>query len=328
MDAPRVDESDQIEQEESIPGSMACDILGLRAFMGLKSSSSCPPDVPKVKTEPQSNADPQVVAIMKDRQKKDNHNMSITKTTATPAIIKGQILTASVSYLKKLKEDVKTQSILEEKIKGLEQDKKLLALRVKELENQLQANGIKVEEMKFDSTVYMNSFNSTEVLSPTSTAASVTSPYTPTPTPTTSPFTMNLSTTSPIPLTVSTGNYTNNVNCNSGGGESAPNDISHFNDEPLPSDESSNIIIDNFVHSESSHVKKVKSENMNLPDFLLEELLMGDFDSGDFGLNLIDDDSLTLTSDPLLSSPQISSPNSSRHSFAEALTPDSMDIGS
>ena len=52
-------------------------MLGLNGVVGNKMSASCPPDVPKVKSEPPTGSDPQVVALIdKDRQKKDNHNMS------------------------------------------------------------------------------------------------------------------------------------------------------------------------------------------------------------------------------------------------------------
>lgn len=57
----------------SVPDPL-CNILGLNSYMG-KTSTSCPPDVPQVKTEP-AVSDQQLVAYMKDRQKKDNHNMS------------------------------------------------------------------------------------------------------------------------------------------------------------------------------------------------------------------------------------------------------------
>ena len=39
-------------------------------------SSSCPPELPKIKSEPLAYSDEQVRAIAKERQKKDNHNMS------------------------------------------------------------------------------------------------------------------------------------------------------------------------------------------------------------------------------------------------------------
>lgn len=61
------------QANNSVPDPL-CNILGLNSYMG-KTSTSCPPDVPQVKSEPPVN-DQQLVAYMKDRQKKDNHNMS------------------------------------------------------------------------------------------------------------------------------------------------------------------------------------------------------------------------------------------------------------
>jgi hypothetical protein len=44
---------------------------------GASSSSSCPLDLPQIKVESaQSNENIEVHAIIRDRQKKDNHNMS------------------------------------------------------------------------------------------------------------------------------------------------------------------------------------------------------------------------------------------------------------
>lgn len=42
----------------------------------LKTSNSCPPDVPQIKEEPLQYSDAEIHALAKDRQKKDNHNMS------------------------------------------------------------------------------------------------------------------------------------------------------------------------------------------------------------------------------------------------------------
>lgn len=43
---------------------------------GASSSSSCPPDLPQIKVESAQISDNEVHAIIRDRQKKDNHNMS------------------------------------------------------------------------------------------------------------------------------------------------------------------------------------------------------------------------------------------------------------
>lgn len=41
-----------------------------------KTSISCPPDVPQIKPEPLQYTEADLHALAKDRQKKDNHNMS------------------------------------------------------------------------------------------------------------------------------------------------------------------------------------------------------------------------------------------------------------
>ena len=45
-------------------------------YMTNQQSSSCPTELNKIKTEPVSFNDDQVRQIAKERQKKDNHNMS------------------------------------------------------------------------------------------------------------------------------------------------------------------------------------------------------------------------------------------------------------
>ena len=45
-------------------------------YVNNQQSSSCPPELPKIKSEPMAYNDDQVRAIAKERQKKDNHNMS------------------------------------------------------------------------------------------------------------------------------------------------------------------------------------------------------------------------------------------------------------
>lgn len=42
----------------------------------VKTSISCPPDLPQVKSEPAQYTEADLHALAKDRQKKDNHNMS------------------------------------------------------------------------------------------------------------------------------------------------------------------------------------------------------------------------------------------------------------
>nr|CAD7575649.1 unnamed protein product [Timema californicum] len=150
-----------------------------------KTSNSCPPDLPQLKHEPLHINDIELHALAKDRQKKDNHNMTVELNTtsalanyATEAgqnivnkvdrflvirftryyeIVrdvrpnKGTILKSSVDYIKVLKHDVHRMKQVEARQKQLEFQNRRLLLRVQELELQAKANGLHVSEFDWQS---------------------------------------------------------------------------------------------------------------------------------------------------------------------------------
>ncbi|XP_037790822.1 transcription factor EB-like [Penaeus monodon] len=174
----------------TVPGSI-CDLLGLNGYMG-KTPNSCPPDLPQVKNETTPINDQQMVAYMKDRQKKDNHNMierrrrfNINDRIKELATLlpksnepyfelvrdlrhnKGQILKASVDYIKRLKLDTEYNKEVELKRRALEQQNRQLLLRIQELESKLRTNGIKVEETNIDQSLLLSTIIKSEVVNNT-----------------------------------------------------------------------------------------------------------------------------------------------------------------
>ncbi|XP_044129256.1 transcription factor EB isoform X3 [Bufo gargarizans] len=121
-------------------------------------SNSCPADLP-IKRE---LTDAENRALVRERQKKDTHNMIerrrrfnindrikelgtlIPKTTdlSDTRWNKGTILKASVEYIKHMQKEQHRSRELESHSKQLEQENKQLWLRVQELELQAQAHGI------------------------------------------------------------------------------------------------------------------------------------------------------------------------------------------
>ncbi|MPC37447.1 Transcription factor E3 [Portunus trituberculatus] len=126
---------------------------------------------------------------MKDRQKKDNHNMierrrrfNINDRIKELATLlpksnepyfelvrdlrhnKGQILKASVDYIRRLKMDADANKEAEAKRRALEQQNRQLHLRIQELETKLRANGIKVEETNIDKSLLLSTLIKTEVV--------------------------------------------------------------------------------------------------------------------------------------------------------------------
>ncbi|XP_040280041.1 transcription factor EB isoform X3 [Bufo bufo] len=120
-------------------------------------SNSCPADLP-IKRE---LTDAENRALVRERQKKDTHNMIerrrrfnindrikelgtlIPKTTDLDTRWnKGTILKASVEYIKHMQKEQHRSRELESHSKQLEQENKQLWLRVQELELQAQAHGI------------------------------------------------------------------------------------------------------------------------------------------------------------------------------------------
>ncbi|KAF2358996.1 Myc-type basic helix-loop-helix (bHLH) domain [Trinorchestia longiramus] len=128
-------------------------------------------DLPRVKLEePQVESEAQMIAIIKDRQKKDSHNMierrrrfnindrikelaTLLPKTHEPYFDlvrdlrhnKGEILKASVDYIRRMKSDVEASKESEAKRRSLEQQNRQLHLKIQELEARLRQNGLEVE---------------------------------------------------------------------------------------------------------------------------------------------------------------------------------------
>nr|CAD7264975.1 unnamed protein product [Timema shepardi] len=147
-----------------------------------KTSNSCPPDLPQLKHEPLHINDIELHALAKDRQKKDNHNMTVELNTtsalanyATEAgqnivnkvdrflvirftryyeIVrdvrpnKGTILKSSVDYIKVLKHDVHRMKQVEARQKQLEFQNRRLLLRVQIPDLITKASTLSVAQME------------------------------------------------------------------------------------------------------------------------------------------------------------------------------------
>uniref|UniRef100_A0A3Q1F5M9 Melanocyte inducing transcription factor a n=1 Tax=Acanthochromis polyacanthus TaxID=80966 RepID=A0A3Q1F5M9_9TELE len=126
---------------------------------GLAISNSCPPNIKREFTEAE------VRALAKERQKKDNHNLSeLIKQRFAPrgsmesfAVLvsrsadadymrwnKGTILKASVDYIRKLQREQQRAKELECRQRKLEHANRHLMLRIQELEMQARAHGLTV----------------------------------------------------------------------------------------------------------------------------------------------------------------------------------------
>ncbi|XP_030229531.1 transcription factor E3b [Gadus morhua] len=124
----------------------------------LTASNSCPADLPNIKREIH---DTDVKAIMKERQKKDNHNLierrrrfnindrikelgGLIPKSSDPEMRwnKGTILKASVDYIRKLQKEQQRAKEVEMRQKKLEHANHSLLLRIQELEMQARLNGV------------------------------------------------------------------------------------------------------------------------------------------------------------------------------------------
>uniref|UniRef100_A0A3Q3IYZ7 BHLH domain-containing protein n=1 Tax=Monopterus albus TaxID=43700 RepID=A0A3Q3IYZ7_MONAL len=126
-------------------------------------SNSCPADLPKIKREITGticfNADTK--ALLKERQKKDNHNLierrrrfnindrikelgTLIPKSSDPEMRwnKGTILKASVDYIRKLQKEQHRTKDIEMRQKKLEQANHSLMLRIQELEMQARVHGL------------------------------------------------------------------------------------------------------------------------------------------------------------------------------------------
>ncbi|XP_068171663.1 transcription factor E3b [Antennarius striatus] len=121
-------------------------------------SNSCPADLPNIKREINES---DAKALMKERQKKDNHNLIERRRrfnindrikelgTLIPKAIdpemrwnKGTILKASVDYIRKLQKEQHRAKDIELRQKKLEQANHSLMLRIQELEMQARVHGL------------------------------------------------------------------------------------------------------------------------------------------------------------------------------------------
>ncbi|XP_074874744.1 transcription factor E3, partial [Buteo buteo] len=121
-------------------------------------SSSCPAELPRVKAE---LSETEAKALLKERQKKDNHNLierrrrfnindrikelgTLIPKSNDPEMRwnKGTILKASVDYIRKLQKETQRSRELELHQQRLEQANRSLQLRVQELELQAQLHGL------------------------------------------------------------------------------------------------------------------------------------------------------------------------------------------
>ncbi|XP_039630043.1 transcription factor E3a isoform X2 [Polypterus senegalus] len=121
-------------------------------------SNSCPADLPNIKRE---MTDAEAKAFIKERQKKDNHNLierrrrfnindrikelgMLIPKSSDPEIRwnKGTILKASVDYIRKLQKEQQRSKEIETRQKKLEQTNRSLMLRIQELEMQARMHGL------------------------------------------------------------------------------------------------------------------------------------------------------------------------------------------
>ncbi|XP_061584018.1 transcription factor E3b isoform X2 [Cololabis saira] len=119
-------------------------------------SNSCPADLPNIKREITDTK-----AFMKERQKKDNHNLierrrrfnindrikelgTLIPKSSDPEMRwnKGTILKASVDYIRKLQKEQHRSKDVEMRQKKLEQANHIMMLRIQELEMQARLHGL------------------------------------------------------------------------------------------------------------------------------------------------------------------------------------------
>lgn len=126
-------------------------------------SNSCPADLQNVKRE---MSDAEAKAIMKERQKKDNHNLierrrrfnindrikelgALIPKSSDPELRwnKGTILKASVDYIRKLQKEQQRSKEMETRQKKLEHANRSLMLRIQELEMQARLHGLSSSQL-------------------------------------------------------------------------------------------------------------------------------------------------------------------------------------
>ncbi|XP_074510492.1 transcription factor E3b isoform X1 [Sebastes fasciatus] len=159
-----------IDSGLQLPSTLPGNLLDIYNSPGMAAttftvSNSCPADLPKVKRE---ITDADVKAIMKERQKKDNHNLIerrrrfnindrikelgtlIPKSNEQPhhndvsemRWNKGTILKASVDYIRKLQKEQQRAKDIDMRQKKLEHANHSLMIRIQELEMQARLHGL------------------------------------------------------------------------------------------------------------------------------------------------------------------------------------------
>ncbi|XP_017574623.1 transcription factor E3b isoform X1 [Pygocentrus nattereri] len=152
-----------IDSGLQLPNTLPGNLLDVYASPGVAPptitvSNSCPADLPKIKTE---LTDAETKALLKERQKKDNHNLierrrrfnindrikelgALIPKSSDPEMRwnKGTILKASVDYIRKLQKEQQRAKDIEMKQKKLEHANQTLLLRIQELEMQARLHGL------------------------------------------------------------------------------------------------------------------------------------------------------------------------------------------
>uniref|UniRef100_A0A452TN12 Transcription factor binding to IGHM enhancer 3 n=1 Tax=Ursus maritimus TaxID=29073 RepID=A0A452TN12_URSMA len=139
--------------------------MGLLLPHFLSGCTCCPLSFscPEALTTPHSLPETEAKALLKERQKKDNHNLierrrrfnindrikelgTLIPKSSEPEMRwnKGTILKASVDYIRKLQKEQQRSKDLESRQRSLEQANRSLQLRIQELELQAQIHGLPV----------------------------------------------------------------------------------------------------------------------------------------------------------------------------------------
>ncbi|XP_056107452.1 transcription factor E3b isoform X3 [Rhinichthys klamathensis goyatoka] len=150
-----------IDSGLQLPNTLPGNLLDVYSSPGMATSNinvsnSCPADLPNIKRE-FSDAR----AFMKERQKKDNHNLierrrrfnindrikelgGMIPKSSDPEMRwnKGTILKASVDYIRKLQKEQQRAKEIEMRQKKMEQSNQALLLRIQELEMQARHHGL------------------------------------------------------------------------------------------------------------------------------------------------------------------------------------------
>lgn len=152
-----------IDSGLQLPSTVPGNLLDLYHSPGMTAptltvSNSCPADLPNIKREV---TDVDAKALMKDRQKKDNHNLierrrrfnindrikelgALIPKSSDPEMRwnKGTILKASVDYIRKMQKEQQRAKEIEMHQKKLEHANHGLMLRIQELEMQARLHGL------------------------------------------------------------------------------------------------------------------------------------------------------------------------------------------